>query len=128
MKSGTKIPSLIHTHTYIRRAGSKTIYQCFHPDCSHFAHKHILPGKRAKCKCGEEYILESRHLKLAKPVCWRCSTVRADILRREGLTKVQDVLSNLFEPAVNPQSLLKTLQDEEKKRIDKEFDQQFHEG
>jgi hypothetical protein len=63
-----------HTHTYRRVKNRPNYYQCIHPDCSHYIHKDLILNKRAICPlCGQEYILESRLIRLKQPHCFDCS-------------------------------------------------------
>ena len=69
------MPSLKHLYTYERKK-DKLYYRCVHPDCTHFTKREDLEGKRALCKCGEEYIITNkrpqRHFQLAIPKCENC--------------------------------------------------------
>lgn len=65
--------ALNHLHTYERMRKPKHEYfRCIHPDCSHYTHRDLLPGKRSVCSCGEEFILNLEDLKLKLPHCVYC--------------------------------------------------------
>lgn len=63
-----------HIHTYARIRKRPLYFRCTHPDCSHYNHKDLLIGKRARCPiCGESFILTWRELRLSKPHCPTCT-------------------------------------------------------
>lgn len=67
------MPSLKHTHQYVKFKGRPKWYKCAHPDCSHTAHYDAITGKRSQCACGETFILDAQNLRLAKPHCEVCT-------------------------------------------------------
>lgn len=77
-----------HLHTYERIKGRKDYFRCVSPECSHYIHKDLLPGKLAMCKCHREYLLTSQNLKLKTPHCDECTTPRVGKQKR-----VQEVLA-----------------------------------
>ena len=63
-----------HLHEYMRSSGSKNIYRCVDPDCTHYQSKEFLIGKRARCyKCKNEMLLNKSQLSNKVPVCLECS-------------------------------------------------------
>lgn len=92
------MPSLRHTHTY-ERIKNTDQYRCIHPDCSHFAYKKFLLGKRALCKCGEAYILDRNQLMRNVPHCFNCTRAtgikqkqRVDVLQKiKGLIEAGEI-------------------------------------
>jgi len=69
------MPALNHLHTYIRSKTNKNIYRCDHPECSHYDSIDKLQGKKAKCHCGREFLLEKGiriHFRSATPKCDFC--------------------------------------------------------
>jgi len=67
-----------HLHEYMRSSGSKNIYRCMDPDCTHYQQKEFLVGKRAIChKCKNDMILTKDQLKNRIPSCMNCSKSRA---------------------------------------------------
>ena len=63
-----------HLHVYRRIKGSKTMYVCDHPDCTHRMTREYLVGKRALCpKCNQAYEIKRSSLTLARPHCENCT-------------------------------------------------------
>ena len=81
------MPSLKHLHIYERVKHKPEIYRCIHPECSHYDKKYLLTGKRAKCVCGNDYLLTARALKLKKPHCDSCGRL-SDKVQKEIIAKV----------------------------------------
>jgi hypothetical protein len=78
------MPSLNHVHTYERmRKPQQQYFRCLHPDCSHYINRAFLPGKRATCACGEEFILTNEDLYLKNPHCAYCGKNPQPRLRLE---------------------------------------------
>jgi transposase-like protein len=79
------MPSLQHTHSYVRyRKGKKIYYKCDHPQCTHFAERDLIAGKESLCpECHKTvFVLTYEDLKRAKPKCKNCSnTVEAQRYR-----------------------------------------------
>jgi len=72
-----------HTHLYKRvNIGSSKpylVYACQKPGCSHYLPAQLLVNKKAECpRCGEEYVIEQRHLELVNPHCNFCGKVSHD--------------------------------------------------
>jgi hypothetical protein len=76
------MPALKHTHSYVRwkiqvgrkrfdkKIGGEPAYRCNHPECTHFAPRSLVIGKRSVCsRCGSEFILTATDLQKAAPVC-----------------------------------------------------------
>ncbi|KKL81551.1 hypothetical protein LCGC14_1993650 [marine sediment metagenome] len=79
---------MTHPHTYERVRGSKHLYRCIHPDCSHYTHKKFLKGKRAICNgCLEEFALTTIALRRARP---KCNTCRASFKRKEKSSELTE--------------------------------------
>ena len=74
------MPSLDHTHTYIRWKTTKlgvTYYRCNHANCTHFIDKDLIVGKTTLCSnCGDQFILSHEDLRRAKPRCLSCSNTK----------------------------------------------------
>ena len=67
------MPTLKHTHTYVRQRTRKGYYMCADPDCTESTKRGDLHGKRSKCTaCGAEMILDNNKLRLSKPTCDLC--------------------------------------------------------
>ena len=74
-----------HLHTYERHRKRKNLYRCIDPDCTHVTDKDMLQGKRAMCKCGEEFILSRYDLNYLKtPRCENCSNTQDAKKKRES--------------------------------------------
>ncbi len=92
-----------HVHTYERSKKNKRIYRCVHPDCTSYSHVDDLRGKRAKCKCGREFILETRidrHFRKKELKCDLClgkitETIQAVIEQAAQDAVLPDVLHDL---------------------------------
>lgn len=64
------MPSKDHIHTYRRVKTQPNRYMCADPTCSHSQIKEMLNGKESLCwACGNKFVLDSQHLKRAKPHC-----------------------------------------------------------
>ena len=68
-----------HIHQYVRMVkldgtSDKNRFRCLHPDCTHWAYRNFLKGKRSLCTgCGTmEIFLDYENLRRAKPVCFKC--------------------------------------------------------
>ena len=74
------MPSLNHTHTYVRWKTTKlgvTYYRCNHPNCTHFIDRELIIGKTSLCSsCGEQFILSREDLRRAKPRCMSCANTK----------------------------------------------------
>ena len=82
-----------HLHEYMRSSGSKNIYRCTDPDCTHYQQKEFLLGKRARCgKCKNEMILTKDQLKNRVPSCMNCSKSRASKRVKEVRSFLEDIL------------------------------------
>ena len=83
-----------HLHIYRRLKGSKDIYVCDHPDCTHQRTKEYIVGKRATCPyCHEPYILDRRILRLAVPHCEECTKGTS---KSVDSGKVDDIVSKVL--------------------------------
>lgn len=69
-----------HVHRYERVILGKngyTVFRCNLPDCSHYIAQHLAKGKLSICnRCGGEFILDTRAMKLEKPHCTDCIKTR----------------------------------------------------
>ncbi len=71
-----------HTHKYYKAYEFKDtgpfLWACALPTCSHHMPKHMesmLPGKYTLCwKCEETTVLDTRTMKMDKPLCEDCDT------------------------------------------------------
>jgi hypothetical protein len=76
------MPSLKHTHSYVRYKSRPGYYRCANAHCSHFAEKEVLVGKACTCTCGKEFILDREDLRRARPKCLECSnTAKSKIFK-----------------------------------------------
>ena len=67
------MPSLRHVHTYAQYKGRKGYWKCIHPECSHFAPKELVVGKKACCtQCNGEFILNYENMQMVRPRCLNC--------------------------------------------------------
>lgn len=66
------MPAINHLHIYERVQGSTNVFRCKHSDCTSVFSKKLLKGKRARCTCGAEYILDAIQLKKKSPHCESC--------------------------------------------------------
>jgi len=74
------MPAIKHIHTFERfRKNPESkhyggTYKCVHPGCSSFYKHDMLAGKKAKCKCGQEFTINPKiHFHLKNMVCANCS-------------------------------------------------------
>lgn len=78
---GTKNGAKRHTHRY-RKLPSQ-IWACGLPDCTHYMPTNMaemVEGKQSICwSCNETMIMETKQLKMDKPICNSC------ILKAEGI-------------------------------------------
>lgn len=86
------MPSLKHTHSYIKLKGRKGYYMCSHPDCSHTAEKNLIRGKASMCECGQKFILNAANLQLAVPKCLMCRNSKEARAFKAGV----ETFNNLF--------------------------------
>lgn len=91
------MPALKHLHTYQQVKDRPNILRCIHPDCTHYAPKTLLAGKRALCpSCGNAFILTSQWLRLETPHCGDCTCksrsegARRGHLKRGNTLKVEE--------------------------------------
>jgi len=71
------MPSLNHTHTYVKYKSRPGYYRCDDPDCSHFAEKELVIGKNTHCThCGAIFILDRESAKRVLPRCLECSDTK----------------------------------------------------
>lgn len=96
-----------HVHEYVRALKPTTgkvdpkKFKCAHPDCTHFAYKYDLVGKRSICAvCHKaEIVLNYANLKLSNPRCFDCS----DTKKARQMRQKKRMLEALFEtPTVPP--------------------------
>lgn len=88
------MPSLNHIHEYIRSRTNKNIFRCIHPDCTHFAPRELLEGKRAICTlCKSEFNLDWAQLKNRVPRCLNCSKSNAAKAHRATRDTLADILA-----------------------------------
>lgn len=87
------MPSLAHTHIYIRDKRAKDTYKCADPDCTHRMHRDLLWGKRSTCAiCREKQIvLNYEELKRAEPRCEDCSNQAKHREAREFKEKLKEL-------------------------------------
>jgi formylmethanofuran dehydrogenase subunit E len=67
-----------HVHKYVRvkksAKATKTFFKCAIPACVHKVEKAFAIGRLSICnRCGNEFILDTRALDLAKPHCSDCT-------------------------------------------------------
>ncbi len=91
-----KEESYFHLHEYERSVSNIEIYRCLHPDCSHYAKREFLVGKRAIChKCKNPFLLMQKQLKAGQkvrgilhPTCSFCSKNK----KTAKLTELTEIL------------------------------------
>jgi hypothetical protein len=82
-----------HLHIYEKIKDKPGYFRCLHPDCTHFAKRSLIIGKRASCVCGEPFVLDYDQLKLRRPHCPRCTRGKkqqqiVDLIRPEDLLPI----------------------------------------
>lgn len=84
------MPSLKHTHTYVRRTGRQSLpyestFKCADPKCTHFDLAINVKDKESLCsKCGQKKIIMTfEQLRLARPRCDECAASRRSKKRVE---------------------------------------------
>jgi len=89
------MPSLDHVHIYERVGARKNNvnprFRCINPDCTHYAMKDMIKGKRAQCECGNTFLLNWEELQLKRPKCARCATGK-----RKDLWEEKNKRRNIF--------------------------------
>ena len=92
-----------HVHTYVRCVNldgtiDKNRYRCAHPDCTHWAYRNFLRGKRSLCAiCQQrEIIMDYENLRRARPSCFECGKGK----KAEAIRKKYQQLNNLFAEGV----------------------------
>lgn len=66
-------------------------FKCDDPDCTSYAYKDLLVGKRAQCKCGREFILSRIELKKKLPQCEYCSNSKESKRKRDIAEAIADI-------------------------------------
>lgn len=94
------MPSLKHTHTYIKSRWNKKVYRCADPECSHYNNILKIVGKKSCCtKCSREFVLSMYDLThTASPKCQLCSN-RKDAVTARAIAKdplIQDLFSHIL--------------------------------
>jgi hypothetical protein len=85
------MPILNHVHKYVR--WKKRFYRCTHADCTHYAERSFLIGKRAVCNlCGESFILSPEDLRRSKPRCINCSDTKEAKTRRALMDMLDSIV------------------------------------
>lgn len=87
------MPSLNHTHTYIRDKRAKNRYKCADPDCTHLMQRSELWGKRSICAICKvnELVLNYEELKRSEPRCEECSNRKEHREVREVKQKLKEL-------------------------------------
>lgn len=95
----------IHIHSYVRSAAPRKSlvdpairYQCSHPDCTHYAFRSELFGKRSLCSIcmSVSFVLTSEQLRMRRPHCEFCGK-QAD-KKKETFNKRIDILESILSP------------------------------
>lgn len=90
------MPSLDHTHTYVRWKTTKlgvTYFRCNHANCTHFIDKELIVGKTTLCSnCGGQFILSRDDLRRAKPKCLDCSNTKEAKISRAARELMDSIL------------------------------------
>ena len=98
------MPSIVHTHTYVRYKSRPGYFRCDSPDCTHFIDKESVLGKISLCTtCGEQFLLSREDLKRARPKCLNCSNTK----KAKQHKKVQKLTESLGTDSFNPLGLFK---------------------
>lgn len=89
------MPALKHIHTYRRDVKNKNLYRCLHPDCTTKMLRDDIVGKRAMCKCDNEFILtfEKLHRNIAVPKCDSCSNSKQAKKRVAAQQEIEKMLA-----------------------------------
>lgn len=89
----------IHVHTYVRKGEGRKVkyYRCEHPKCTHYDHKDNIRGKETLCAICKKnkFILNSEHLKMARPRCLDCSQTSEAKNIRENKKILEETLNLL---------------------------------
>src|SRR6185295_923 len=86
-----------HTHRYMKlfqtTKRADPTWKCSIPGCTHFLpYGHPVIGRKSICyNCGEEFIIESQHMKFDMPECDNCYA------KKHGLPTAEEIL-NAVEP------------------------------
>jgi hypothetical protein len=97
------MPTINHTHTYIRLKNKPGFYRCNSPDCTHHANKDVILGKLSLCTdCQQPMILTREDLRRARPKCLNCS----DTKKAKHWRKAQELTRYLGTEAFEPLSTL----------------------
>lgn len=71
------MPSVNHTHMYVRYKTRPGYYRCDLPDCTHVLDKEAVQGKQSLCTvCHEKMILTREDVRRARPRCINCSDTK----------------------------------------------------
>ena len=74
-----------HVHKYEKTSFGKKeykVFKCMLPDCPHYLQPALTVGRKHLCwGCGDEMIIEKRHLSVNKPKCAKCVELRRRTLQ-----------------------------------------------
>jgi hypothetical protein len=74
---GKIMPSIKHTHTYVKYKNRPGYFRCNDMKCTHFIDQERILGKLSKCNfCGNEFILTEEDLRRVRPRCLNCSNTK----------------------------------------------------
>lgn len=92
------MPSLKHTHTYVKYKKRPGYWRCADPKCSHYTDHESCVGKASLCNvCGNEFVLTYADLQNVKPRCLNCSETKEAREFRKVKAIAETFLSGLSE-------------------------------
>ena len=91
-----------HVHMYVRVANldgttDKNRYRCAHPDCTHWAYRNFLNGKRSICTICKirEIIMDYENLRRAHPSCFECGKGKKARAIREKYQQLNELFGDV---------------------------------
>jgi DNA-directed RNA polymerase subunit RPC12/RpoP len=81
-----------HTHQYRRVTTPKsTVFRCVLPGCRHYLRPEFAEGAYSLCpRCGGQFVLNSRNMKLENPHCDECTYRRN---QSEEIERIKELLN-----------------------------------
>lgn len=95
------MPSLKHTHTYIRwkKRGNPPImwWRCADVECTHIIEQSQIQGKESLCNnCGGVLLLDWKMFQRARPLCLMCQDSKEGREFRERKAKSETLMEGLL--------------------------------